>query len=117
MPAPQIPQLRQGAQGLEKLLAELQVNVNKALTALYVGSAILDGRLIASPDGKLTGSTPLVITPAGVELAHGLGRAFKGYLVVRKDAESDVWEVATSYPDRTLRLASSARVTVTLWVF
>jgi len=50
---------------------------------------------------------------------HNLGREFIGWLVIRKNANADVWDSDTSnvHLNKHIILKSSANVTVTLWVF
>lgn len=62
-----------------------------------------------------------LLLTSGVDnyIAHGLDRNLIGYFVVRRNANSQVWESATknNFPDRDLILNVSAGVTVSLWVF
>lgn len=71
---------------------------------------ILDGRLIADI-ALASGSTNHV--------EHGLQRAVVGYIVVKKSANSTIWDSESSNTRRSLflDLNCSSAVTVTLWVF
>jgi hypothetical protein len=52
-------------------------------------------------------------------LSHKLDRKIKGFLVVRKNANADIWESATENvrPEKQIILRASAAVTATIWVF
>jgi hypothetical protein len=75
----------------------------------FVTCAIIDG--ILHNDIQL--QTGTVFT-----LEHRLGRALRGWIVVKKSAQADVWDSqATNQVKSTLLLNSSANVTVSVWVF
>jgi hypothetical protein len=58
------------------------------------------------------------LTTSGVDVSHGLGREIQGWIVVRKSATADVYEVASdNNGKRTLKLASSAPVSVSILFF
>lgn len=83
--------------------------VNQALVPL-VQSPIVNGVLLK--DVVLTaGQTTLV--------EHKLGRELLGWSVVRKRANSTVWDSQDSnqFSSKSLALQCSANVTVDLWVF
>lgn len=67
--------------------------------------------------GRLIGTTAL--GAAAVDVAHGLDRAWQGWLLVDKDAQQDVWQDTTVAVDSTkfLRLIAAGVVNVKLWVF
>lgn len=67
---------------------------------------ILDGELLK--DVVIVAGTPKLV-------AHKLGRKPVGYLVVRRSANSMVWDSAAT--KEFLTLSASANVTVSLWVF
>lgn len=67
---------------------------------------ILDGHLIEDVTINTTN-----------DVSHGLGVTPRGWVIVRKDANEDVWENVSSVPTRLLSLESSGAVTVSLWVF
>lgn len=67
---------------------------------------ILDGRIIKD----IFVSGPTVIE-------HGLQRKMQGYILVKKNADENVWDSVTLTPARTFLLNSSGDVTVTIWVF
>ena len=50
---------------------------------------------------------------------HTLGRKPLGYFIVRKRAQSDIWDTQDSNPNQaiTLILNCSANVTVDLWIY
>jgi len=88
-------------------VAALEANVRDTLEPL-LRRELLDGRLIE--DAALT-------TGTGNDLLHKLGRVPKGWIVVKQNAQADVWENANATPAKVLTLQTSANVTVSLWVF
>lgn len=54
-----------------------------------------------------------------IRIPHLLNRPFKGYIVVKQNADATLWVDSTlkSELDTYIPLKSSAPVTVTLWVF
>ena len=68
---------------------------------------ILNGVLLE--DVALSGSETLV--------NHKLGRAYRGWIIVDKNANQGVWVTNTTYPERFLGLTAGGTVTVSLWVF
>ena len=91
-------------------LTRLQQRVSSTLDTI-TDKILLNGRLIANV--ALTTSTQLI--------EHGLQRDFRGWLVVRSNANATVYEGTFSGPasisDRIIPLKASAAVTVSLWVF
>lgn len=69
---------------------------------------IIDGRIIEDV---------VVNTGSPVSVAHGLGKAVRGWVVIKKNANADVWDSASVTPTATMDLNSSANVTISLWVF
>lgn len=69
----------------------------------------LDGRLVEDVD----------LTTSQTKVAHGLGRIPKGWVVVDKTGNVDVWRDTTGTSQRKtfLYLKADAAVTVSLWVF
>lgn len=65
----------------------------------------LDGRLIED----------IVVTTSTVSVAHKLSRQPRGWFIVSKNANADVWESSKS--SSYLVLDSSATVTISIWVF
>lgn len=61
----------------------------------------------------------LVATGAVRHIQHGLARPVTGYIVVKRNANSVIWdsEASNNRKELFLDLNSSATVTVTLWVF
>lgn len=68
---------------------------------------IVDGLLIK--DVVITSGTPLSID-------HGLGRTLQGWIVCKQNANSVIWETASSISS-ILILNASSTVTISLWVF
>ena len=88
---------------------KLQNNIEIALKPV-LNSQIIDGVLL-----KCVDLDPLLRN----EVAHKLGRAPLGFIVVRKRADSRIWDLQDTNPasTRTLTLACSHLVQVDLWVF
>lgn len=70
-------------------------------------SIFFDGRLIEDVD----------LTTTAVDVEHGLGRTVRGFIIVNKDANADVWRTDSSNESKFIKLDASGTVTVSLWVF
>ena len=90
--------------------ARLQDNVQAALDDV-AAVTILGGRQIEDV-ALVTGGEDNVVN-------HGLERPLQGYMVVRKDTETTIWDTQGSNPtqSKTLTLRCGADCTVSLWVF
>lgn len=88
-------------------LARMQKSVEEA-TAASRSCALVDGKLIAG----------VTLGTGATDVSHGLGRAFRGYLVCSLTAAATI-TVATTQRDPTkfASLIASAPTTATLWVF
>lgn len=85
-----------------------------------VKAALLNNVLVSNMPGTAVGTTvQLNIGTSFQNVAHTLGRTPIGWLVVRRDADANVWETAIGNPDATkfLRLRATVAVNVTLLVF
>ncbi len=51
------------------------------------------------------------------QINHGLGVPIRGWIVVRQNANSSIWEAISALPNVILSLNCSVTVTVSLWVF
>ena len=91
----------------ERELQQLQDAVEVPLRDI-IGRQILDGNLIENVR-LLSASDNLV--------AHLLGRAYRGYIVVKRDAAASIYDDTSPLPQSYLNLVTSADVTVSLWVF
>ena len=71
---------------------------------------IIDGRLIANID---------LVANKTYQVYHGLGRRYKGYVVVSSTAANVVIvkEGENNSPDKYIPVQSAANSTVSLWVF
>lgn len=69
---------------------------------------IIDGAFIT--DISIVSGTPY-------SLSHGLGINPRGWIIVKKNAESDIWQTDSATPTLTMILNASADVTISLWVF
>jgi hypothetical protein len=86
-----------------------QDNVSQAIQPL-LNFPISDGVLVQGI--SLNSST-------FTQVSHKLGRPYRGWLVVRKSANAQIWEnfQETNLLDRFLPLRASASVIVDLWIF
>ena len=69
---------------------------------------IIDGAFLENI--KITGST-------SVSISHGLGIIPRGWFVVNKNAQSDLWQTVSATPKKTIIINASNTVTISLWVF
>ena len=97
--------------GTNPELNRVQAALQESLGSLK-DKEILDGKLVTAD-----------ITTAGTDIPHGLGRNYKGYIVVRT-VKSDgskftgsIYEDVGSDRSVFLKLDTTVNVTVTVWVF
>ena len=75
----------------------------------FTQNPVLDGRVIKDL---------IIPTASGLTVSHGLGRDIQGWVVVDTSAQADVWKASSQpTPSKTLVLAASADVTISLYVF
>lgn len=84
------------------VLAQAVADYTKPLT----DNPLLNGRLIKN-----------VLIDTTLELAHGLGRDWVGYIVVNRNAPADIYTTNNNTRNLTLNLTSTSTVAVDLWVF
>ena len=89
----------------DNVIRQLQDNIEVVISPI-IDSAIIDGVLLKNIH-LTTGSIDVV--------SHKLGRTPLGYLIVKRSAESTIWESETN--KRSINLNCSANVTVSIWVF
>jgi len=87
-------------------LQKIQDNVSACLNPI-AKNPLLDGVLIEG--------VPLT-TGVDNNISHLLDRKPRMWLVVKKDADSNVWEETSPAPGRILNLRCSANCNVSLWV-
>lgn len=87
---------------------KMQENVSKALQP-FVNSPIADGVLLES----------VALINGVTEINHKLGRAPRGWLIVRQRASASIWDVQdeNTRPKLTLKLQSNAAVICDIWIF
>lgn len=86
----------------------IQENITAALEP-FLRSEVVNGVLLKGI--KLQTGAPNKVN-------HSLGRAPQGWIVVRQNANSVIWQVnASELISTTLQLEASANVTIDLWVF
>lgn len=90
-------------------LARIQDNIVSVLDNI-TDKEILDGIRVTN--------VPLI---SGItnEINHGLGRIPLGWVIIRKRAQADIWDLQDSNVNksRTLSLACSSDVIIDLWIF
>ena len=86
-------------------LNRVQDNVSAAFDILS-GSTLLGGNIVEVTLG--TGVT---------EVSHFLPQRFTGWIVVRKNANENVWEGPQITPRATVALQASGTVTLSLYIF
>lgn len=88
---------------LQRVINTVQQNVDDAFTRLQTGS-VLDNVIIEN-----------VVINTTNTLSHKLNRVPRGYLIIKRSANAQVWNgVITS---SSIALSSSANVTVSLLIF
>lgn len=92
-----------------KEVDKLQSNIEQFVTPI-ISSQIIDGILLK--DIILQGSTTN-------EVSHKLGRKLLGWIIIRKRANSTIWDEqdTNKSPSKNLLLNCSNTVTVDIWVF
>ena len=88
-------------------LAKVQENIDVAL------KPVLDAAIIS---GILVKQVSLLSTQDNI-IDHKLGREYRGYIVVDKNANANIWTASTKFKQSQLVLATSIDVVVSLWVF
>lgn len=90
-------------------LMRVQQNYIESLNDLFTSVTILDGIILKD----------IVLVSASTnKVAHKLGRAVRGFLVVKKSGVADIYNsTVQSLSDSFLSLETSVNVTVSLWVF
>lgn len=93
----------------DKELQKVQQNIENAIAPI-IRKEIVDGVLLKN-----------VCLDPGVsnEVKHGLGRIPLGWIIVRKRADSRIWDIQdfNANPSKTLSLAVSHSVKVDIWIF
>ena len=87
-------------------LNRIQANIDTFADSV-TSIPILDGNLIK--DVELSSSE--------TQVSHKLGRKYRGWIIVDKNAQQDVWVSSTDLTQRFLALTAAGSVTVSLWVF
>jgi hypothetical protein len=103
-----IPSLRR-VRSDDNIVRQLQDATDSVLRSISARQ-ILDGILIEDVE----------LDSAGDNLIeHKLGRKLRGWIVVRQNINTNVWDSQDSnlLPDKTLILNCGSDVTVSLWVF
>jgi len=87
-------------------LNKIQDNIKEFVTQFDY--TLLEGQFINNID----------LTTSDTQITHKLSRDYKGYIIVGKDANQDVWLSATQeFPDKFLTLTASGNVTVNIYIF
>lgn len=85
----------------------VQDNVNSAFIPLQ-SAQIINGQVLKGI---------LLTTGQDNPVSHKLGRELVGYIVIKKNANADVWDSTSATPTLTVVLQTSANCTVDLYVF
>lgn len=88
-------------------LNQVQENVDRVLGNINE-NPILNGKIIDNI--ALTQDEPF-------ELNHGLERKIKGYMIIKKSGEADVYDRLSNLPTKTHILTSSANVVISVYIF
>ena len=97
--------------GANEDLNRVQRNLEESIGILK-DLEILDGKLVTAD-----------ITTASTNVSHGLGRSYKGFIVVKTVMAAGTTFTGSIYEDPSdddtiyLKLDTTANVTVTVWVF
>jgi len=73
----------------------------------FLGKEIIDGVLL----------TNVALTTSATNVYHGLGRKYRGWIVVDNTTPCWVYASVSSDPSKTLSLIATVTTTVSLWVF
>lgn len=90
-----------------KDIQRLQDALSKVFNSIET-KQILDGRLISNIS---------LLSASTTEINHGLGKPIRGWVVVGKNANANIYSSASDTPNATLILNTTADVTISLWVF
>lgn len=88
----------------DRVLQRIQDNVDDAIRSV-ITSPILDGRLIVG----------MALNVGDNGLEHKLNRVPRGYIIVDKNANSNIY--TTSKDDKFLTLNVGVAITASIWVF
>lgn len=88
-------------------LMRVQDNVNSALIPIQ-NSQVIDGQVLK--DVILTTGNANIIN-------HRLNRNIVGYLVIRKNADANVWDASSLTPNLSILLYTDSNCKVDLYVF
>ena len=82
---------------------QLQTNIENAI-AETLKNPLLDGRLL-----------PATLVLGNNKLEHKLDRKVRGYIIVKKSAACDIYDISSD--DLFITFASTANAAVTIWIF
>lgn len=88
-------------------LRQLQDSLDNVLNVIRL-KQIIDGRIITGKEVAAAGS---------IDIEHGLGVKPRGWIIVGKNANVDIYETTNDFPTRFLRLTVTGAVTFSVWVF
>jgi len=90
----------------DPVVERVQSNISTAFNPL-TDIPLLNGRLIED----------VALTTSETKVEHKLGRAYRGWIIVDKNAAQDVYVSSETLTQRFLSLTAAGTVTVSLWVF
>lgn len=89
-------------------IQRLQESLSKVFNGIQT-KQIIDGRLLTDVS---------LFTGQINEVNHGLGKPYRGWIIVDKDADANVYVTTQSQtPNATILFQTSADVIVSLWLF
>ena len=95
-------------------IRDLETNMLQENVAVFLDQIVVNPRLdgILIEDVQLTSGSTTTVN-------HGLGRKIRGWEIVYKNANADIWaaDANQTLPNRQLVLSCSATAKVNLWVF
>lgn len=87
-------------------LNRLQTNIDMFSRSL-IDIPILNGVLLEN----------IVLSTTAAQIQHKLDRNYRGWIVVKQNANATIYSTSSTLSQQFLTLTASAAVTVTLWVF
>lgn len=88
-------------------LNRIQKNIEEAFQPLLSNEVI---------DGNLLENVSLVSGSVNV-IKHGLDRKYRGWIVVDKNANANIYSSTSNVPEKTLLLNTTLNCVVSIWIF
>lgn len=91
---------------LQNDINRLQTNIQEFADSVS-GIPLLSGTLLED----------IELSATETKVPHKLGRTVRGWIIVTKNANYNVWRSSSELPKQFLPLTASGDITVSLWVF